>query len=125
MAALAYPDRIGRRRKGDAPRFLLSGCKGAMLEAGDALAGARFLVATDLDGNPREARIRQAIQITEGELRDLFVDQIGWHDICDWSKRDRRVVARRQERFGAITLEDRIWKDAPDEAVAHAMLFLK
>ncbi|NRB34926.1 MAG: ATP-dependent helicase HrpB [Rhodobacteraceae bacterium] len=122
MAALAYPDRIGRRRKGDAPRFLLSGGKGAMLEAGDALAGARFLVATDLDGNPREARIRQAIQITEGELRDLFVDQIGWHDICDWSKRDRRVVARRQERFGAITLDDRIWKDAPDEAVAHAML---
>ncbi len=31
MAALAYPDRIGLRRKGDAPRYLLSGGKGAVL----------------------------------------------------------------------------------------------
>ncbi len=28
MAALAYPDRVGLRRKGDAPRYLLSGGKG-------------------------------------------------------------------------------------------------
>lgn len=31
MAALAYPDRIGLRRKGEAPRFLLSGGKGAVM----------------------------------------------------------------------------------------------
>ncbi len=44
LAALAYPDRIGMRRKGDAPRFLLSGGKGAYLEPGDDLsccAGSR------------------------------------------------------------------------------------
>jgi ATP-dependent helicase HrpB len=28
MAALAYPDRIGLRRKGEAPRWVLSGGKG-------------------------------------------------------------------------------------------------
>ena len=32
------------------------------------------------------------------------------------------MVARRQERFGALVLDDRIWKDAPPEAVARAML---
>ena len=31
MAALAYPDRIGLRRRGEAPRFVLSGGKGAVL----------------------------------------------------------------------------------------------
>ncbi|MEN9408765.1 MAG: ATP-dependent helicase HrpB, partial [Pseudomonadota bacterium] len=31
MAALAYPDRIGLRRKGDAPRWVLSGGKGAAM----------------------------------------------------------------------------------------------
>ncbi|MFZ7090319.1 ATP-dependent helicase HrpB [Primorskyibacter sp. 2E233] len=122
MAALAYPDRIGLRRKGDTPRFQLSGGKGAVLDEGDTLAGARLIVVTDTDGNPREARIRQAIQISEGELRGLYADQIAWHDICEWSRRDRRVIARQQERFGAIALDDRIWKDAPDEAVARAML---
>ncbi len=65
MAALAYPDRIGLRRKGDAPRWLLSGGKGAVMEAADPLAGARLIVATDLDGDPREARIRQAVAMPE------------------------------------------------------------
>ncbi|MGY9049565.1 MAG: ATP-dependent helicase C-terminal domain-containing protein, partial [Rhodobacterales bacterium] len=121
-AALAYPDRIGLRRKGDAPRYQLSGGKGAVLNDSDTLAGARLIVATDLDGNPREARIRQAIQISEPELRDLFADRITWENICLWSKRDRRVTARQQEKLGAIALDDRIWKDAPPEALSRAML---
>ncbi|SFK84502.1 ATP-dependent helicase HrpB [Shimia haliotis] len=122
LAALAYPDRIGLRRKGDTPRFVLSGGKGAVLDDGDPLANARLIVVTDTDGNPREARIRQAIQISEAQLRNLFSDQIAWQDTCTWSKRERRVIARRQEMLGAIALDDRVWKDAPDDAVASAML---
>ena len=122
MAALAYPDRIGQRRKGDLPRHVLSGGKGVVLDSGDTLAAAPYLVTLDTDGNPREARVRMAAQISEREIRELFPDQIQWVDDCTWSKRDRRVVARSQERFGAITLSDRIWKDVPDDAVAHAML---
>jgi len=122
MAALAYPDRIGQRRKGDAPRYVLSGGKGAVMAPGDGLASAPFVVATDLDGDPREAKVRMAAQISEREIRELFAHQIGWVDLCEWSKRERRVVARKQERFGAITLDDRVWKDVPPEAVARAML---
>ncbi|MDQ2089952.1 ATP-dependent helicase HrpB [Marimonas arenosa] len=121
MAALAYPDRIGQRRKGDAPRYVLSGGKGAVLDDADPLAAAPFLVVTDTDGNPREARIRQAIAITQTDIRALFADQIAWHDLCEWSKRDRRVLARRQERFGALVLDDRVWKVAPEDAIARAM----
>lgn len=122
MAALAYPDRIGQRRKGDEPRYVLSGGKGVVLDSTDTLAAAPYLVVTDTDGNPREARVRMAAQISEREIRDLFADQIAWVESCAWSKRDRRVIARRQERLGAITLDDRIWKDVPDETLALAML---
>ena len=122
MAALAYPDRIGLRRKGNEPRFVLSGGKGAIMPQEDDLAAARLIVATDLDGNPREACIRQAIQISESELRSLFSDQITWNETCAWDKRERRVVARRQECFGQVVLDDRIWKDAPADQVALAML---
>ena len=121
-AALAYPDRIGQRRKGDAPRYVLSGGKGAVLEASDGLAAAPFLVALDTDGNPREARVRLATRISQGEIRELFADQIQWVDTCTWSKRDRRVVARQQEQFGAVVLNDQIWKDVPEDTVARAML---
>jgi ATP-dependent RNA helicase HrpB len=122
MAALAYPDRVGQRRKGDQPRYVLSGGKGVQLDPGDTLAAAPFIVALDTDGNPREARVRMAAQITLSEIHDLFGDQISWQDHCHWSKRDRRVEARQQQRFGALTLDDRLWKDVPAEKVAEAML---
>ena len=122
MAALAYPDRIGLRRKGDQPRYVLSGGKGALVAEGDPLGAARLLVATDLYGDTREARIRQGTPISEAELRALFADQIRWHEICEWSKRDGRVVARRQEKLGALVLDDRVWKDAPPEALAQGAL---
>ncbi|MGC9420288.1 MAG: ATP-dependent helicase HrpB, partial [Rhodovulum sp.] len=67
MAALAYPDRVGLRRKGDAPRYVLSGGKGAVLDAADPLAGQRLIVALDLDGDAREAKVRLAAPLSEAE----------------------------------------------------------
>ena len=122
MAALAYPDRIGLRRKGDAPRWVLSGGKGAVMDAGLPLSGARLIVATDLDGDLREARVRQAIQIGEADLRSVYADRITWRALCDWSRREGRVTARRRELFGALVLSDQPWPDAPPEAVARAAL---
>lgn len=122
MAALAYPDRIGLRRKGDEPRFVLSGGKGAYLDPGASLAGQRMIVATDLDGDPVEARIRIAATFSEAELRGLFADRITAGDICQWSRRDRAVLARRREMFGALVLSDQHWRDCPPERIAAAMI---
>ncbi len=122
MAALAYPDRVGLRRPGDAPRWVLAGGKGAAMEPGDPLAGARLIVVTDTDGHPTEATIRQAIAIPESDLRAVLGDRIGWVKLCEWSRRDRRVVARERERLGALVLADRIWRDVPEETAARAML---
>ena len=122
MAALAYPDRVGLRRKGDVPRWVLSGGKGAAMAAGLPLSGVRLIVATDLDGDAREAVVRQAVAITEDDLRAVHGAAIGWREVCDWSRRDGRVLARRQDCFGALVLDDRPWTDAPAEAVARAAL---
>ena len=86
------------------------------------MGGHRLIVATDLDGDPREARIRKAAPLNDTELHDLFADQIAWHDVCLWSRREGRVLARRQQRFGALVLEDQPWGDAPFDAIATAML---
>jgi ATP-dependent helicase HrpB len=122
LAALAYPDRIGLRRKGEAPRYVLSGGKGAAMPEATPLAGQRLIVATDLDGDAREAKIRQAAPLSEAELRALFPDQIAWENRCDWSRRESRVEARRQERFGALVLNDQLWPEAPADAIARAAL---
>ncbi len=120
MAALAYPDRIGQRRPGEAPRYLLSGGKGAALDPADPLAQSPYLVATDLDGDPREARIRLALPLPETALRRLFGPQIARADLVAWSKRDRRILARRQERLGALVLDDRPLPEPAPEAIAQA-----
>jgi ATP-dependent helicase HrpB len=92
------------------------------MDPSDPLAGQRLVVVTDTDGHPTEARIRQAIPISETDLRNVLADRIDWTETCAWSRRDRRVVARRQERLGALVLADRPWNDAPPEVMARAML---
>lgn len=122
MAALAYPDRIGLRRAGDAARYVLSGGKGAVVETTDPLARERLIVATDLDGDPREARVRQGIALSESELRRLYADRIGWQNVVEWSRREGRVLARKQERFGALVLADRPLPEPDPADMARAAL---
>uniref|UniRef100_UPI002711DE83 ATP-dependent helicase C-terminal domain-containing protein n=1 Tax=Oceanicella sp. SM1341 TaxID=1548889 RepID=UPI002711DE83 len=121
LASLAWPDRIGLRRRGDDPRYLLSGGKGAVLDAADPLAAQRMLVALDLDGDQREARIRLAAAFSEAEAKALHPDMLAEVDVCDWSRRERAVVARSRSMLGALVLEDRVWRDVPQAAVAAAM----
>ena len=121
VASLAWPDRIGRRRPGEAPRYLLSGGKGAALPEGDRLAGAPLVVAAELDGDPREAQVRLALPVTEAEIRDLHADRLRRERVCAWSRRDRAVRARERLVLGAIAFEDRPWRDAPPEALTAAM----
>ena len=120
-AARAYPDRIGLRRPGDQPRYLLSGGKGAVFAAEDPTGTNRMIVATDLDGDGREARVRMAIPITQGEVTEVFGDQITQHKSCTWSKRDRRVLAHEETCLGALVLDQKNWKDCPAEETAAAM----
>jgi ATP-dependent helicase HrpB len=120
-AMLAWPDRIARRRPGDQPRYLLSGGKGAALDAADPLAGTDWLVAVETDGASPEARIRLALPTTESDIRATLPERIARTETCTWSSRDARILARRQERLGALILSDTHW-DAPPEARARAAL---
>ncbi|MEE2861233.1 MAG: ATP-dependent helicase HrpB [Pseudomonadota bacterium] len=122
MASLAYPDRIGLRRRGSDARFVLSGGKGAVIDNADALAGQRLIVALDLDGDQREARIRLAAPLDETDLRAMHGDRIALTELCEWSRREGRVLARVQERLGALVLSERPWSDVPPAVVAAAAL---
>lgn len=120
LLSLAYPDRIGLRRKGDAGKYLLSGGKGAIIDAADTLVNARMIVAVDLDGDLREARLRLGVAVSETEIRDLH--EVRNVNVCEWSRRDRAVNARQRVMLGALILEDQHWKDAPEDVVALAMI---
>lgn len=119
--ALAYPDRIGLRRKSGAPRFVLSGGKGAIFRDDDTTGTNRLIIATDLDGDAREAKVRAALPITQAELTNIYGDQFQDVELCEWSKRDRRVLTRKRTQFGQLILDDQNWKDCPPDASNAAM----
>ena len=120
--SLAYPDRIGLRRRGDQPRYVLSGGSGAELGEADPLAGERLLVAADLDGDRRAARIRLALPVTEAELRERHAGRVETRRLCRWDPRHRRIEAREQEMLGALVLSDRRWDGAGDAEMIPALL---
>jgi len=122
LLSLAYPDRIGKLRPTGKGRYLLSGGKGAVMPEGDPLSSTPLIIAADLDGDVREARLRLAIPVRESEVMEWHGDRVSEEPICEWSKRDRMVVARLQRRLGAVAIEDRRWQNPPEEAVVKAVI---
>ncbi|MFN4058727.1 MAG: ATP-dependent helicase HrpB [Roseinatronobacter sp.] len=120
MAALAYPDRIGLRRPGDAPRYLLSSGTGVAMAPGDTLGNAPMIVVLDTDGAQPEAQVRAALPLDRRALPDLFPDQITQRHLCQWSRRTGRIEARVQECLNALVLSDQPWPNAPLEARVRA-----
>lgn len=115
LLALAYPDRIGKRRPGDAPRYQLSNGKGAMLREDDGLARHEWLVAADLDGKSREATIYLAAPVDLPTLEADLVAHIREQDEAEWDDKRGTVVARRTRRLGALLLTARsLGKPSPE-----------
>lgn len=123
LLALAYPDRIGQRRPGTGiGQFLLSNGRGAVLPAEDALAAAAFLVAAELDGDRREARIFLAAPVARADLETAFAEAIETTDFVAWDSRAQAVAARRQRRLGALVLDDDALDRPAPEAIRAALL---
>jgi ATP-dependent helicase HrpB len=76
----------------------------------------------ELDDQRPESRIFLAAGITRDELRQAFVEQITTGDVVEFDSASSSVIARRQERLGAIVLRD-VDSTAPDpEAVRRALI---
>ena len=129
LVALAFPERIARRRAEQNPAlrggrdaiFLCADGGEARLPQHDALAQSEWLAVAHWDpGVPR--RIRLAASLSEAEvLRDLQ-PRIVAHNEVRWDAQSETVVAERQRRLGAIVLERKPLREGAGEAVRAAML---
>ena len=121
VLALAYPDRIAKRRA-ETGRFRLSGGQGAYLPEQDPLAGADFLAIADLDGQAPDARIWLAAPLTQAELELTLGDRIRTDDEVVFEPATRSVQARRRRRLGALVLGDAPLAKPKPEAVTAALI---
>jgi len=106
LLALAYPDRVGRARGGDG-RYLLANGRGARFAEPQTLAKSEFIVAAELDGTERDARIFLAAPIELDDLERHFAAHIEERAQVVWDDREQAVRARSERRLGALVLESR------------------
>ncbi len=121
LTALAYPDRVGRAREGGG-RYLLANGRGARFAEPQALAKSEFIVAAELDGADRDARIFLAAPLEREDIERLFKDQIDERREIAWDEREEAVRARKQRRLGALVLRSDELRDADREEIAQAAL---
>lgn len=121
LVALAYPDRVGRRREGQRGRFVLRNGAGVWTDA-PSFVNAEWIVAADTDGDPREAKLYLGAVADEAEIRELFADQIVEEERVAWDGELGTVVARRLTRLGAIVLGDAPLREPDPARVAGAMI---
>jgi ATP-dependent helicase HrpB len=121
LLAWAYPDRIGRAR-GDGGRYLLANGRGARFGEPQALSKAEFIVAAELDGAEREARIFLAAPLRLADLEEYFAAQILDHAQIVWDDREQAIRARRERRLGALLLESAEIRHPDPQAMQNAAL---
>jgi ATP-dependent helicase HrpB len=121
LVALAYPDRIGRAR-GEGGRYLLANGRGARFGEPQALSKSEFIVATELDGAEREARIFLAAPLQLADIEREFADHIVEHSAIAWDSAKQAVRARRERRLGALSLQVSDLRNPDPDALLGAAL---
>ncbi|WP_024328525.1 ATP-dependent helicase HrpB [Thioalkalivibrio sp. ALR17-21] len=105
LAALAWPERIARRRGGAAGRFVMGNGRGAVLPERERLAHAEFLVAVDCSDAEREARIRCAVALDSAVLERKAPELFHRETRCDWVEDGARLENARIRRVGMLVIE--------------------
>lgn len=122
LLAQAYPDRLALCREPGTRRYLLAGGRGARLGEQSAVHDEPLLVAYVLERSAGgEDLIRQASALPEALFRKEFASALVWRREVGWDERERRVVAREEERYGALVLGSRPCRPSDDE-LRHALL---
>ncbi|MCU0936413.1 MAG: ATP-dependent helicase HrpB, partial [Gammaproteobacteria bacterium] len=107
LLALAYPDRIGQRQGGGGSRYRLASGRGARLPEGDPLAREAYLVAASIEAGTADGRVFLAAALDAHDLADASAGRRETVEVVEWDDREGAVVARVEERLGALLLASR------------------
>ncbi|MCP3866641.1 MAG: ATP-dependent helicase HrpB [Gammaproteobacteria bacterium] len=122
LLADAYPDRIARRRGSEQNSYLMSSGRAVGIPEGDSLSGEEYLVIPSLDAGRSEGRAFLAARVTPDQLRRFLGSQITFDSVITWESRSQSVVARKEERLGAIELSVAPLSDPDPAKMRKAML---
>lgn len=118
LLALAYPERIAKRRSEHKGQYQLAGGTTASVPPGSPLHRHEFLAVADVDTGIGEARIHLAAPLTGLEIEHTFKNKITTERHVGWDAEHSRVDARRIRRLGAVILSEQTIEPAGEEAIS-------
>ena len=102
--ALAFPDRVAKRRGGSGEDWISVGGRGFRLDPTSPLARNEWLAVAEIQGAASGARILSAATLDPAEVDRLFADHIEIRRTARFDPASGAVEARRERRLGAIVL---------------------
>ena len=120
--ALAFPDRVAKRRDTDGARWASVGGRGFVLDPASPLARTEWLAVAETAGIAAGARIVSAAAIDGESVAALFADRIETVRRAAFNPTTGGVEAVRERRLGAIRLASGLDPDSDREAASAALL---
>jgi ATP-dependent helicase HrpB len=120
--ALAFPDRLARRRDSTGALWASVGGRGFRLDPASPLAKSEWLAVAETQGSASGARIISAAAMTLPEIETLYPDRIETKRRVTFNPDTGAVEARRTRSLGAITVASGPDNDADPLDVAAALV---
>jgi len=120
--ALAFPDRVARRRDPSGESWVSVGGRGFRLDPASSLARHEWLAVAETQGMAAGARILSAAPIELAEVEALFGDRIEIRHRADFDPATGAVRPIRERRLGAIRLAVGPDPEADPASLAAALL---
>ena len=121
LLALAYPERIARRRGTPEGDYVMVNGRGAIIPPDDPLCGAEWVVAAHLNDRGAKARILLGCEI-EPYAIERITAQASPVRIIEWREKEKRVIAVTREMLGAIVVSEAPLNDATPEETGRALM---
>ena len=119
--ALAFPDRLSRRRDSSGEQWQSVGGRGFRLDPASPLARSEWLAVAEVAGAASGARILSAAAITGDEVEALFAGQIEAFREARFDPATAAISATKGRRLGSIKLSSAP-DPRPDQAAIEAGL---
>jgi len=120
--ALAFPDRIAKRRDASGETWASAGGRGFKLDPTSPLARAEWLAVAETQGMASGARILSAARIEPAAVESLFADRIETRRSVRFDPGTGRVEALRERRLGSIRLSSGPDSNADPQEIEAALL---
>jgi ATP-dependent helicase HrpB len=120
--ALAFPDRVSRRRDRNGESWQSVGGRGFRLDPASPLARSEWLAVGEVAGHASGARILSAAPFDERDVLDLFGDRIETRHDGEFDPATGSVTPTRSRRLGAIRLSSGPDPNPDQYAVERALL---